>query len=145
MLLVIFVNELFPRKKKKRKLHVTFLLLVFPLFFCQVFPTVIIINETKLQWDPPSLDKVDDEKVDFVFQPFQEELELAIPEMEDCRYVLAFHYFLILILSFSRVMHRIHDNFVNKMEKTDGVGNLRIQHTHVHRMFDKSDHYMGSS
>lgn len=113
-------------------------------FFVKVFPTVIIINETKLQWDPPSLDKVDDEKVDFVFQPFQEELELAIPEMEDCRYVLAFHYFLILILSFS-LMHRIHDNFVNKMEKTDGVGNLRIRHTHVHRMFDKSDHYMGSS
>ncbi|KAL8126869.1 hypothetical protein AgCh_013968 [Apium graveolens] len=38
------------------------------------------------KWDPPSLDKVDSEKVDFVFGPFQEELELAIPETEDCRW-----------------------------------------------------------
>lgn len=38
------------------------------------------------KWDPPSLDQVDDEKVDFVFQPFQEELELSIPETEDSRW-----------------------------------------------------------
>ncbi|KAH7578437.1 hypothetical protein JRO89_XS01G0381800 [Xanthoceras sorbifolium] len=38
------------------------------------------------KWDPPTHDKVDDEKVDLVFQPFKEELELPIPEKDDCRW-----------------------------------------------------------
>lgn len=39
-----------------------------------------------LQWDPPVLDKVSHEKLDLVFQPFKEELELQIPvEGEACR------------------------------------------------------------
>lgn len=38
-----------------------------------------------LQWDPPTLDKVDDEKVELVFQPFADDLELSIPEKEECR------------------------------------------------------------
>lgn len=38
------------------------------------------------KWDPPTLDKVNDEKVDIVFQPFKEELELQIPEKEECRW-----------------------------------------------------------
>ncbi|GLT36668.1 hypothetical protein SLA2020_110310 [Shorea laevis] len=38
------------------------------------------------KWDPPSVEKVDDEKVDLVFQPFQEELELQIPEQEQHRW-----------------------------------------------------------
>lgn len=38
------------------------------------------------KWDPPVLDQVDDEKVDLVFQPFQQELELKVPELEQCRW-----------------------------------------------------------
>ncbi|GLT86557.1 hypothetical protein SLE2022_046910 [Rubroshorea leprosula] len=38
------------------------------------------------KWDPPSVEKVDNEKVDLVFQPFQEELELQIPEQEQRRW-----------------------------------------------------------
>lgn len=38
------------------------------------------------KWDPPTHDKVEDEKVDLVFQPFKEELELAIPENDECRW-----------------------------------------------------------
>ena len=39
-----------------------------------------------MQWDPSSLDKVEDEKLNLVFQPFEEDLELQIPEKEECRY-----------------------------------------------------------
>ncbi|KAL4275245.1 hypothetical protein AHAS_Ahas20G0087900 [Arachis hypogaea] len=38
------------------------------------------------KWDPPSLDKVDDRKLDLVFQPFEKNLELQIPESEACRW-----------------------------------------------------------
>ena len=38
-----------------------------------------------LKWDPPTLDQVSSEKLDIVFQPFKEELELQIPEKEECR------------------------------------------------------------
>lgn len=38
------------------------------------------------KWDPPTLDKVNGEKVEIVFQPFKEELELQIPEKEECRW-----------------------------------------------------------
>ncbi|XVF20949.1 hypothetical protein REPUB_Repub12eG0048000 [Reevesia pubescens] len=38
------------------------------------------------KWDPPVLDQVDDEKVDLLFQPFEEDLELKIPEQEQCRW-----------------------------------------------------------
>ncbi|KAK5784347.1 3-hydroxyisobutyryl-CoA hydrolase-like protein 5 [Gossypium arboreum] len=38
------------------------------------------------KWDPPILDQVDDEKIDLVFQPFTEDLELKVPEQEDCRW-----------------------------------------------------------
>lgn len=39
-----------------------------------------------MQWDPPVLDEVSQEKLDLVFQPFKEELELQIPvEGEACR------------------------------------------------------------
>ncbi|XP_043690035.1 3-hydroxyisobutyryl-CoA hydrolase-like protein 5 [Telopea speciosissima] len=38
------------------------------------------------KWDPPTLDEVDGEKVDAVFQPFKEELELQIPANEECRW-----------------------------------------------------------
>ncbi|KAK1567454.1 hypothetical protein Q3G72_012437 [Acer saccharum] len=38
------------------------------------------------KWDPPTHDKVEDEKVDLVFQPFKEELELPIPEKDECRW-----------------------------------------------------------
>ncbi|RWR97390.1 3-hydroxyisobutyryl-CoA hydrolase-like protein 5 [Cinnamomum micranthum f. kanehirae] len=39
------------------------------------------------KWDPPVLDEVSQEKLDLVFQPFKEELELQIPvEGEACRW-----------------------------------------------------------
>ncbi|TXG54538.1 hypothetical protein EZV62_019794 [Acer yangbiense] len=38
------------------------------------------------KWDPPAHDKVEDEKVDSVFKPFKEELELPIPEKDECRW-----------------------------------------------------------
>jgi 3-hydroxyisobutyryl-CoA hydrolase len=38
------------------------------------------------KWDPPSLDKVDDEKLDLIFKPFDKELELQIPESEESRW-----------------------------------------------------------
>ncbi|WCJ24870.1 3-hydroxyisobutyryl-CoA hydrolase mitochondrial [Euphorbia peplus] len=38
------------------------------------------------KWEPGSCDKLDDEKVELVFQPFMEDLELQIPEEENCRW-----------------------------------------------------------
>ncbi|KAK4577993.1 hypothetical protein RGQ29_028216 [Quercus rubra] len=38
------------------------------------------------KWEPPSLEKVEDEKVDLVFQPFKEDLEVQIPEKEESRW-----------------------------------------------------------
>lgn len=38
------------------------------------------------KWDPPSLDKVKEEDLDLVFQPFEAHLELQIPEKEECRW-----------------------------------------------------------
>ncbi|KAJ7965065.1 3-hydroxyisobutyryl-CoA hydrolase-like protein [Quillaja saponaria] len=38
------------------------------------------------KWEPTSLDKVDDGKVDLVFQPFKVDLELQIPEKEESRW-----------------------------------------------------------
>ncbi|KAE8654920.1 3-hydroxyisobutyryl-CoA hydrolase-like protein 5 [Hibiscus syriacus] len=38
------------------------------------------------KWDPPALEQVDDEKIDLLFQPFPEDLDLGIPEQEDFRW-----------------------------------------------------------
>ncbi|XP_065851824.1 3-hydroxyisobutyryl-CoA hydrolase-like protein 5 [Euphorbia lathyris] len=38
------------------------------------------------KWEPPSCGKLDDGKVDVVFEPFMEDLELQIPEEEKCRW-----------------------------------------------------------
>ncbi|XP_028095540.1 3-hydroxyisobutyryl-CoA hydrolase-like protein 5 isoform X1 [Camellia sinensis] len=38
------------------------------------------------KWDPPTLDKVNAEKVNLVFQPFREDLELQVPKKEECRW-----------------------------------------------------------
>lgn len=38
------------------------------------------------KWDPPTLDKVDEEQVEKLFQPYGEELELSIPETPDRRW-----------------------------------------------------------
>lgn len=38
------------------------------------------------KWNPPTLDKVDDEKIDIVFEPFTEDLELKIEEKEELRW-----------------------------------------------------------
>lgn len=38
------------------------------------------------KWEPSSLDKVEDRKLDLIFQPFEKNLELQIPETEECRW-----------------------------------------------------------
>ncbi|XP_037492176.1 3-hydroxyisobutyryl-CoA hydrolase-like protein 5 isoform X2 [Jatropha curcas] len=38
------------------------------------------------KWEPPTCNEVDDQKLDLVFQPFKEDLELQIPEKEECRW-----------------------------------------------------------
>lgn len=38
------------------------------------------------KWDPPTLDKVNAEKVNLVFQPFREDLELQVPKKEEYRW-----------------------------------------------------------
>ncbi|EXB30297.1 3-hydroxyisobutyryl-CoA hydrolase-like protein 5 [Morus notabilis] len=45
-----------------------------------------IDKDNSPKWDPPTLDQVDDEKIDLVFKPFEENLELQIPEKEECRW-----------------------------------------------------------
>lgn len=38
-----------------------------------------------MQWDPPSLEKVDDEKVNEVFQAYGKDLELQVPINDEQR------------------------------------------------------------
>ncbi|XP_050381115.1 3-hydroxyisobutyryl-CoA hydrolase-like protein 5 [Argentina anserina] len=38
------------------------------------------------KWNPPALEKVDDEKIDLVFEPFAEDLELKVQENEEFRW-----------------------------------------------------------
>ncbi|KAI5662108.1 hypothetical protein M9H77_21431 [Catharanthus roseus] len=45
-----------------------------------------IDKDNSPKWDPSTLDEVEDEKVNLVFEPFQDDLELQIPEREDCRW-----------------------------------------------------------
>jgi len=47
----------------------------------------IILKYNLVQWEPPSLDKVEDEKLELIFQPFEQNLELHIPESEESRLV----------------------------------------------------------
>lgn len=39
-----------------------------------------------LQWEPTTLDRVDDEKLNLVFKAFEDDLELQIPKNEELRY-----------------------------------------------------------
>lgn len=50
---------------------------------------LLVLNKTVylLQWDPPTLDQVDNGKVDLVFLPFEEDLELQIPDKDELRLV----------------------------------------------------------
>ncbi|XP_042479361.1 3-hydroxyisobutyryl-CoA hydrolase-like protein 5 [Macadamia integrifolia] len=48
--------------------------------------SLTIDKDNSPKWDPATLDKVTREKVDLVFQPFKEELELQIPANEECRW-----------------------------------------------------------
>ncbi|GAV88114.1 ECH_C domain-containing protein [Cephalotus follicularis] len=45
-----------------------------------------IDKDNSPKWNPPTLDKVDNEKVNLVFQPFKEDLELQVPVKEECRW-----------------------------------------------------------
>lgn len=55
------------------------------LFFLSIFSISICCMVPWLQWNPPTLDEVDDEKIDLVFKPFVEDLELKIQENEELR------------------------------------------------------------
>ena len=41
-----------------------------------------------MQWNPATLDEVDDEKIKLVFKPLEDDLELRVPETEENRFVL---------------------------------------------------------
>ncbi|XP_050226291.1 3-hydroxyisobutyryl-CoA hydrolase-like protein 5 [Mercurialis annua] len=45
-----------------------------------------IDKDNSPKWDPPACHKVDDQKLELVFQPFKQDLELQIPEKEACRW-----------------------------------------------------------
>lgn len=45
-----------------------------------------IEKDNNPKWDPPTPNEVDDQKIDLVFQPFKEDLELQIPEKEEYRW-----------------------------------------------------------
>lgn len=45
-----------------------------------------IDKDNSPKWSPPTLDEVKNEEVDLVFQPFKEEMELQIPEQDECRW-----------------------------------------------------------
>ncbi|KAI4308116.1 hypothetical protein L6164_031222 [Bauhinia variegata] len=47
---------------------------------------VTIDRDNAPKWDPPSLEKVDNAKLDLVFKPFEKDLELQIPEEEESRW-----------------------------------------------------------
>jgi hypothetical protein len=54
------------------------------IFYLYLYP-LIFANNQLIQWDPPTCDEVDGSKVDLVFQPFKDNLELQIPENEKHR------------------------------------------------------------
>lgn len=45
-----------------------------------------IDKDNSPKWQPSALDAVDSQKLDLVFQPFEEDLELNIPEKGECRW-----------------------------------------------------------
>ncbi|KAK7333741.1 hypothetical protein VNO80_30518 [Phaseolus coccineus] len=45
-----------------------------------------IDKDNSPKWEPSSLDKVEDAKLDLIFQPFEKNLELHIPESEESRW-----------------------------------------------------------
>lgn len=47
---------------------------------------VTVDKDNAPKWDPPTLEAVDAEKIEHVFQPFGEDLELNIPTGEECRW-----------------------------------------------------------
>ncbi|CAH9107504.1 unnamed protein product [Cuscuta europaea] len=47
---------------------------------------ITVDKDNSPKWDPAELDKVDEGQVEKVFQAFDEELELNIPETQECRW-----------------------------------------------------------
>ncbi|CAH9143204.1 unnamed protein product [Cuscuta epithymum] len=47
---------------------------------------ITVDKDNSPKWDPATLDKVDEGQVEKVFQAFDEELELNIPETQECRW-----------------------------------------------------------
>ncbi|KAM3320690.1 3-hydroxyisobutyryl-CoA hydrolase-like protein 5 [Capsicum chacoense] len=45
-----------------------------------------IDKDNSPKWDPPTLEKVEDEQVNLIFEPFEEDLELKVSENEQCRW-----------------------------------------------------------
>ncbi|KAM7261670.1 hypothetical protein ACFE04_020747 [Oxalis oulophora] len=48
--------------------------------------SITIDKDNAPKWDPPTLEEVDDEKLDLIFQPFEEGFELQVSENEECRW-----------------------------------------------------------
>ncbi|KAH9770654.1 3-hydroxyisobutyryl-CoA hydrolase-like protein 5 [Citrus sinensis] len=72
--------------KKEFRLTINILRAIISADIYEGIRALTIEKDNAPKWDPPTLDKVDDDKVDLVFQPFGEDLELQIPENENCRW-----------------------------------------------------------
>ncbi|XP_071691012.1 3-hydroxyisobutyryl-CoA hydrolase-like protein 5 [Rutidosis leptorrhynchoides] len=47
---------------------------------------VVIDKDNSPKWDPPTLGEVDSQKLDLIFQPFEEDFELKLPDNEENRW-----------------------------------------------------------
>ncbi|KAK9188013.1 hypothetical protein WN944_019412 [Citrus x changshan-huyou] len=72
--------------KKEFRLTINILRAIISADIYEGIRALTIEKDNAPKWDPPTLDKVDGDKVDLVFQPFGEVLELQIPENENCRW-----------------------------------------------------------
>ncbi|KAK9924127.1 hypothetical protein M0R45_032514 [Rubus argutus] len=72
--------------KKEFRLTINFLRSTISEDVYEGIRALTIDKDNAPKWNPPTLDKVDDEKIDLVFEPFTEDLELKIEEKEELRW-----------------------------------------------------------
>ncbi|ONI17743.1 hypothetical protein PRUPE_3G176700 [Prunus persica] len=72
--------------KKEFRLTINILRAIISADVYEGIRALTIDKDNAPKWNPPSLDHVGDEKIDQVFQPFEEDLELQIPEKEEHRW-----------------------------------------------------------
>lgn len=72
--------------KKEFRLTINILRAIISADVYEGIRALTIEKDNTPKWDPPTHDKVDADNVDLVFQPFGENLELQIPENENCRW-----------------------------------------------------------